>query len=80
MPVTVEIHTARGDQYRERVDLIKGNATCPLSDEELKEKFFNCAAYSARPFPGDALKELIEMVEHLECLTDVENMAERMAI
>jgi 2-methylcitrate dehydratase PrpD len=78
VPVTVEIETKRGELLRGRVDQIKGNPVYPLTDDEVWEKFLNCAEYSARPFSREELEILAETIGHLEALPDAGTLAGRM--
>ncbi|MBI4506260.1 MAG: MmgE/PrpD family protein [Chloroflexi bacterium] len=64
----VVIHLRDGRQLRTTIVYPKGEATVPLSQEELRDKFRDCAA---RVLSAADVERAIELVEGLETLPDV---------
>jgi len=46
-----------------------------MSFDNVAKKFRYCCHYSARPIPQENQKKVIEMVEHLEDIADVGEIA-----
>ena len=67
----VEVVTTSGATFVKRQDAPPGQPDNPLSDEQLVEKFRDCAQYSARPITDEALDRVIDFVDHLEDAPDV---------
>ena len=68
---TVEVHTVDGRVLTESVEVSLGHPSRPLSDEQLIEKFRDCADHAASPIPDAQLQTLIDAVWSLETLADV---------
>ncbi len=76
-PSIVEIKTKGGKTYSTRVDYVKGNPHNPMSFDECVVKFNKSLAYSVKPIPDS--QKIVEMVRHLEKVTDVAEIARLMA-
>jgi 2-methylcitrate dehydratase PrpD len=76
-PSIVEIKTRSGKTYSTRVDYVKGNPHNPMSFDECVAKFNKSLAYSVKPIRDS--QKIIEMVRHLEDVTDVAEIARLMA-
>lgn len=73
---TVEIFTARGDCYCERVETPVGHWDNPLSDSALREKFLTLAT-SALGDDAVALADLIERLDEPDALPKVRALLQR---
>jgi len=70
-PSHLRIKTKDGKVYEKRVDIAKGNPKNPMTRQELRDKFYYCAGYSARPLAKDRLDKVVELVDKLEEVDDV---------
>lgn len=70
-PGRVVIKTKDGKAYEKRVDYAKGNPKNPMTKQELRDKFYHCAAYAARPLPKENLDNVVSLVDKLEEVEDV---------
>jgi 2-methylcitrate dehydratase PrpD len=77
-PVTVEITTHDGKRYTETVQEFKGHPRNPLSAQECREKFMQCAAYSGQNFSPRRLEEIADKVMGLDSLRDAGEIARLM--
>ncbi len=73
-PSVVEVKTRKGEMVSQRVDLPKGHPRNPMTDEELADKFRDCARHGARPLGEKNLDRIIEMVYNLEKLEDLSQL------
>ncbi|MFC1918191.1 MmgE/PrpD family protein [Chloroflexota bacterium] len=48
-----------------------GHPERPISKDDLKEKFRECASYSVKPISGDNIEKIISVVNQLETIEDV---------
>lgn len=55
-----------------RADAAKGSATMPLTEEEVAEKFRDCAAFAK--MPRDAAEQAIDLVLNLEKTADIRSL------
>ncbi len=78
-PMTVEITTCGGQRHIVAVKEFKGHPRNPLSVEECREKFMQCAEYSIQPFPARRLEEITYKVMALDSLKDAAEVARLMA-
>ena len=67
---TVEVYTADGRVLAESVEVALGHPSRPLSDEQLIEKFKDCAGYAADHIPEAQVQKLIDSLGSLETLDD----------
>ena len=70
-PAQVTVKTRQGETYSSRVEIRKGNPQNPMSDEELLEKFQNCAKWSVKPLKKEFITRVGEMITDLEKIKDV---------
>ena len=71
----MEIRIKGGEVYSQRADFPLGSPENPMSFDDVVKKFRYCCNYSARPIPPDNQDKVIEMVEHLEDVVDVGEIA-----
>ncbi len=62
------IRTTDGRSYNARVDIPRGDPALPLTDDELLEKYRDCARAQLRP---DDIERSVGLVHALETVTDV---------
>ncbi len=70
-PAIVEIKTKDGHVYSKRVDTPYGSPQNPMSMDAIAAKLRDCASFAARPISEENLDKLIQMVSHLEEVSDV---------
>jgi len=70
-PGEIEIRTRQGKVYRKRLEVPYGHHTRPLGQQDIENKFRDCALYSVRPLPPENVDRAIALVSHLETLKDV---------
>jgi 2-methylcitrate dehydratase PrpD len=54
---TLDVTLRSGAVLRKEIRQLRGSSACPLSDEELREKWCDCLRYSKTPDDGDAFFE-----------------------
>ena len=74
-PAIVEIRTKGGEVCSKRADFPLGSPENPMSFDDVVKKFRYCCNYSARPIPQENQDKVIEMIEHLEDVVDVSEIA-----
>ena len=67
----IEIHTRDGKVHSRRVDQPYGHPSKPLSEQDLIEKFLDCAAYAARPMDSARADRLVQNILNLEAAGSV---------
>lgn len=67
----IQIKTKDGNLYVKRVDHPKGHHINPMSEEDIIEKFWDCAELVARPIARQKLKKVVELVTNLEKVSDI---------
>ncbi len=70
-PAIVEVRTLQGKTYSQRVDTPRGSPEHPVTFEETKQVFRDCAAYAARPLSQAQVEQAIALVDRLETAPDV---------
>jgi 2-methylcitrate dehydratase PrpD len=70
-PCKVTIRLRDGRSFSRQIDYAKGSREAPMSDEELKQKFIDCAREA---LDDSTIERIIEYVEHLETLEDIRPM------
>jgi 2-methylcitrate dehydratase PrpD len=73
--VIMEVKTKSGRTMVKQTEFPRGNPRNPVTMDECMEKFFKCAAHSAKPFQKRQLEQIVEMVNSLEQLGDVSKLA-----
>jgi len=71
----VELETAAGRHLTSRVDMASGHPSKPLTQQQLVEKFEDCARYARQPLGRPKIEQLIDQVQHLEQLDDISVLA-----
>ncbi|KAF3015878.1 hypothetical protein E8E14_008895 [Neopestalotiopsis sp. 37M] len=74
LPVSVEMRLTSGEVKKWRCDQMLASPTRRLTREQHLAKFHRCWQFSAEPLSVAARDELIEMIDHLEELSDVKLM------
>ena len=67
-PCKLTIRLRDGRSFSRQIDYAKGSREAPMSDEELKQKFIDCAREA---LDDSTIERIIEYVEHLETLEDI---------
>jgi 2-methylcitrate dehydratase PrpD len=67
----VEVTTQNGAFFTAQVNAPLGHLSRPVSNEQLVEKFRNCATYTAMPIRPEALEEVIRLIDVLEDVPDI---------
>ena len=79
-PIEVEIGLHDGARHTARLDVVLGNPANPLSKDDQLQKFRrNCQA-AARPPQSDTVERLIELVDRLEEVADVVEVADLLGV
>lgn len=65
----LDIMLKDGRRFAARVDAAKGSPADPMSEEEVAEKFRECAAFAA--WPGERAEKIVDLIGRLEELDDV---------
>jgi 2-methylcitrate dehydratase PrpD len=71
----MEIRTKDGQVLSKEAKYPKGNPKNPVSMEDCIDKFRKCVKYSAIPFSSNQVKKMIDMVQCLETVEDVRELA-----
>jgi len=74
-PAIVEIKTQNGKLYSKRVDIVPGSPEDPMSFDATAEKFRYCCNYSAKPISKENQDIVIRMINKLEEVTNVSQIA-----
>ena len=74
-PAIVEIKIKNGKVYSKRVDIAPGDPKDPMSFDKIAEKFRYCCGFSAKPISKENQEKAIKMIEKLEEVTDVSQIA-----
>ena len=74
-PARVEVVTRDGRKLAVEVVYAKGHPNKPMSWDELKDKFRDCATHSAAPLKSGNMEKAIEMCASLEDVRDVSQLA-----
>jgi 2-methylcitrate dehydratase PrpD len=75
-PSGVEIATTSGQRHWRRVDYPRGNPRNPVSFDEIRSNFLECAARAARPLPRDRAERARDVIENLESCENVRAITE----
>jgi 2-methylcitrate dehydratase PrpD len=68
----LDLTLANGRTLSARADAAKGSASMPMSEEEVADKFRDCAAFAK--MPKDAAEKAIDLVLNLEKLDDIREL------
>ena len=61
-----------GSKYSARVDAAKGSASIPLTEEEVAEKFRDCAAFTG--MQKNNAEKAIDLILNLEKIADIRTL------
>ena len=79
-PIEVEVGLHDGARHTARLDVVLGNPANPLSKDDQLQKFrCNCQA-AARPPQSHTVERLIELVDRLEEVADVVEVADLLGV
>ena len=67
----VKIRTKDGNEYEKAVTFPKGHSQNPMTDEELADKFRDCAANAAKPIPEQNVEKALDLLLRLEEIDDI---------
>lgn len=67
----VEVALTNGETISERVDAPRGHRDNPLTDDQRRRKFLECAAHAGTALDDQAMADIIAAVENLDDLADV---------
>lgn len=70
-PITVRIAMRDGRTGWRRSGAVKGTIENPLTDEELRAKFRDCAAFARAPRPASRIERAIELFDRLDVAQNV---------
>ena len=69
--VILEVETLGGKKYSKRVDVLKGSLDDPMTNEELIEKFKDCASHSVKPIQNRNIEKAAETIFNLDKVDDL---------
>jgi 2-methylcitrate dehydratase PrpD len=78
MTTIIEVELDNGTVVKGAADFGKGSPADPMSDEELKEKFRQCAAWGG--LDGARTRTVIDLVWRIETLEDVGELTRHLRI
>jgi 2-methylcitrate dehydratase PrpD len=71
----VEVTLGSGEKRTRRVDQAPGHRDNPLTDDQREQKFIACAQHAGSWIDDASLREVIDLVAHLEDVSDVRVLA-----
>lgn len=75
----VAVRMLGGESYSKKVHHPYGHPSSPMSDEELKEKFKDCARYTKKPLSEEKVNHLIEKTLNLEKVRNIDELTQILA-
>ena len=78
MTTIIEIELDDGKVFKERADFGKGSPANPMTDDELAEKFRQCAQWGK--LPKDRVATVLDMLWHIETLKDVNELTKLLRV
>ena len=72
--VILEVETLGGKKYSKRVDVLKGSLDDPMTNEELIEKFKDCASHSVKPIKKQNMDKAAELILNLDTVDDIRDV------
>jgi 2-methylcitrate dehydratase PrpD len=67
----VEVTLTSGEVHTRRVDQAPGHRDNPLPDDQRQQKFIACAQHAGSTLSQASLRQVIDLVAHLEDVPDV---------
>jgi aconitate decarboxylase len=74
VPLILHVRLRHGQQYSLRLDTVLGSPAKPLSQEQHRRKFHRCWQHGGGRLPAVNAERLIDMVQHLEDVSDVSDL------
>jgi 2-methylcitrate dehydratase PrpD len=78
-PGKVGVTDRGGRTFTKRTDFPYGHHLNPIKSEDIVEKFRDCVAFSPRPIPAPDQERVIEMILHLEEVSDIREILRYLA-
>ena len=78
-PASVEIRTTAGKVYTATCDQALGHPNRPMSEDQQRAKFLDCAQNARAPLSADRAEDVIKLVGRLEEVTDIRALARLLA-
>jgi 2-methylcitrate dehydratase PrpD len=78
-PGKVGVTDSRGRTFTKRTDFPYGHHLNPIKSDDIVEKFRDCVALSPRPIPARDQERVIEMILHLEDVSDIREILRYLA-
>jgi 2-methylcitrate dehydratase PrpD len=75
-PADMHVTLKDGRKFQKTVKISKGNKEVPLSTDELRQKFRDCASYC---LDDAAVEKSIEMIENIEALENISDLADALS-
>ena len=72
--VILEVQTLGGKKYSKRVDVLKGSLDDPITNEELAEKFKDCASHSVKPIKKQKIDKAAELILNIDTVDDIRDV------
>jgi 2-methylcitrate dehydratase PrpD len=73
-PLDMRVLTKNGKEYVEKIDFVPGFPEKPLTNEEHRQRFRDCVAFAAKPFPEEKIKGVMDAVDSLEGMDDIRSI------
>jgi 2-methylcitrate dehydratase len=70
-PAKVKIELKNGQFYTKQLEVAYGHPRNPISWEDLKDKFRDCASYSITPLSKEKIETVIDLLNNLEQIDDM---------
>jgi 2-methylcitrate dehydratase PrpD len=78
-PAQVEVTLRNGERHTRERTIGKGHPSDPMSRDEREAKFRDCASVAERPLDAARSKQIIAMVDELDGVADVSELADLLA-
>jgi len=75
----MEVMTGEGKVYSRRVESVLGSPQNPMSEEQLRSKFIECATYSAKKLKPGELEQLTQLILALEEVQDIRTITAQLS-
>lgn len=75
---TVTVTMEDGTVYEYSDDGLPGSEKCPMTWEQIENKFRKCVEFAAKPIPQEKLERLIYLCKHLEEVEDINEILDNM--
>ena len=72
--VILEVQTLGGKKYSKRVDVLKGSLDDPITNEELVEKFKDCASHSVKHIKKQNIDKAAELILNIDTVDDIRDV------